>query len=70
MDMALHSHYAVTFSAAVATQSCADCSSMEDRRGNKRPYQPKHSPSKVALRTLRSRLHHCLSAAVQMNPCN
>ncbi len=43
--MALHSHYAVTVSAAVATRSRADCSSMEVRRGNKRPYQPKHSPS-------------------------
>ena len=42
--MALHSRYAVTVSAAVATRSRADCSSMEDRRGNKRPYQPKHSP--------------------------
>ena len=31
--------------AAVAMRSRADCSSMEDRRGNKRPYQPKHSPS-------------------------
>ena len=28
-DMALHSRDAVTFSAAVATRSCADCSSME-----------------------------------------
>ena len=46
-DMALHSLYAVTVSAAVATRSRADCSSMEDRRGNKRPYQPKHSPSLV-----------------------
>ena len=45
MDMALHSRYAVTVSAAFATRSFADCSSMEDRRGNKRPYQPKHSPS-------------------------
>ena len=35
----------VTVSAAVATRSRADCSSMEDRRGNKRPYQPEHSPS-------------------------
>ena len=75
--MALHSRYAVTVFAAVATRSRADCSSMEDRRrkslisvnidvgsleltggmisptvndrhherGNKRPYQPKHSPS-------------------------
>ncbi len=41
--MALHSHNAVTVSAAVATRSRADCSSMEDRRGNKRPYQPQHS---------------------------
>ena len=31
--------------AAVATRSRADCSGMEDRRRNKRPYQPKHSPS-------------------------
>ena len=31
-DMALHSRYAVTVSAAVATRSRADCSSMEDRR--------------------------------------
>ena len=30
--MALHSRYAVTVSAAVATRSRADCSSMEDRR--------------------------------------
>ena len=30
--MALHSRYAVTFSAAVAMRSRADCSSMEDRR--------------------------------------
>ena len=59
--MALHSRYAVTLSAAVATRSRADCSSMEDRRrkslcfvnnhnrhherGNKMPYQPKHNPS-------------------------
>ena len=43
--MALHSRYLVTVSAAVATRSLADCSSMEDRRGNKKPYQPKHSPS-------------------------
>ena len=43
--MALHSRYAVKVSAAVATRSRADCSSMEYRRGNKRPYQPKHSPS-------------------------
>ena len=43
--MALYSRYAVTVSAAVATRSLADCSSREDRRGNKRPYQPKHSPS-------------------------
>ena len=43
--MALHSRYPVTVSAAVATRSRADCSSMEDGRGNKRPYQPKHSPS-------------------------
>ena len=43
--MAPHSRYAVTVSAAVATRSRADCSSMEDHRGNKRPYQPKHSPS-------------------------
>ena len=41
-DMALHSRDAVTVSAAVATRSRADCSSMEDRRW---PYQPKHSPS-------------------------
>ena len=32
VDMALHSRYAVTVSAAVATRSRADCSSMEDRR--------------------------------------
>ena len=31
-DMALHSRYAVTVSAAVATRSRADCISMEDRR--------------------------------------
>ena len=43
--MALHSRYAVTVSAAVATRSRADRSSREDRRGKKRPYQPKHSPS-------------------------
>ena len=43
--MALHSHYAVTVFAAVATRPRADSSSMEGRRGNKRPYQPKHSPS-------------------------
>ena len=43
--MALHGRYAVTVSAAVAMSSRADCSSMEDRRGNKRPYQPKHSLS-------------------------
>ena len=30
-DMALHSRYAITVSAAVATRSRADCSSMEDR---------------------------------------
>ncbi len=35
-DMALHSRYAVTVSAAVATRSCADCSSMEDRRRKSR----------------------------------
>ena len=35
-----HVLYAVTVSAAVATRSPADCSSME------MPYQPKHSPSK------------------------
>ena len=43
--MALHSRYAVTVSAVVATRSRSDCSSMEDRQGNKRPYQAKHSPS-------------------------
>ena len=43
--MALHNRYAVTVSAAVSTRSRADCSSMEDCRGNKRPYQPKHSTS-------------------------
>ena len=43
--MALHSRYAVTVSATVATRPRADCSSMEDRRVNKRPYQPKHSSS-------------------------
>ena len=31
-DMALHSRYAVTVSAAVAKRSRVDCSSMEDRR--------------------------------------
>ena len=31
-DMALHSRYPVTVSAAVATRSRADCSSMEDSR--------------------------------------
>ena len=46
--MALYSRYAVTVSAAFATRSRGDCSSMEDRRGNKRPYQPKHSPSFIA----------------------
>ena len=35
--------------AAVATRSRADCSGMEDRRRNKRPYQPKHSPSSSCL---------------------
>ena len=35
-----HVPYAVTVSAAVATRSPADCSSME------MPYQPKHSTSK------------------------
>ena len=30
-DMALHCRYAVTVSGAIATQSRADCSSMEDR---------------------------------------
>ena len=44
--MALPSRYAVTVSAAVATRPRADCSSMEDRRGNKRPFQPKHSRSR------------------------
>ena len=54
-DMALYSRDAVTVSAAVATQSRADCSSMEDRRCKsvinvlyntiKWPYQPKHSAS-------------------------
>ena len=48
--MALHSRYAVTVSAAVATRSRADCSSMEDRRGNKRPYQPKHNPSLILIK--------------------
>ena len=53
--MALHSRDAVTVSAAFATRSRADCSSMEDRRRKsiinvlyntiKWPYQPKHSPS-------------------------
>ena len=38
-DMALNSRYAVTVPAAVATRPRADCSSMEDRRGKKRPYQ-------------------------------
>ena len=38
-DMALHSRYAVTVSAAVATRSCADCSSMKDRR--RKPLQRK-----------------------------
>ena len=38
-DMALHCRYAVTVSAAVATRSCADCSSMKDRR--RKPLQRK-----------------------------
>ena len=45
-DMALHSRYAVPVSVAVATRPRADCSSMEDRRGSKRPYKPQHSPTK------------------------
>ena len=40
--MALHSRDVVTVSAAVASRSRADCSSMEDHSWR---YQPKHSPS-------------------------
>ena len=35
--MAFHSRYAVTVSAAVATRSRVDCSSMEDRRHKSLP---------------------------------
>ena len=58
--MALHSRYAVTVSAAVATRSRTDCSSMEDRRGNKRPYQPKHSPSNGGYPGDGEKLLNCL----------
>ena len=62
--MALNSRYAVTVSAAVATHPRAYCSSMEDRRGNKRPYQPKYSPSQsfrasAALGKPAALIHDC-----------
>ena len=54
-----YSRYAVTVSAAVATRPGAGCSCMEDRRGNKRHYQPKYrgfsrdvTGSRVCLVTL------------------
>ena len=55
--MALHSRDAVTVSAAVATRSRADCSSMEDRRW---PYQPKHSPSKHLTDILAALIFHIM----------
>ena len=41
--MALHSRYAVTVSAAVATRSRADCSSMEDHTPH--PYSSWSAPA-------------------------